>query len=118
MRRSGTWRQPLSWTLHWRLGIFPPVVVAHRLRGLARLAFGVALFGQFLLVEGRGWAAVPTRVEELIRQGVALRRSGQDQAALPLFQKAHEIGHTPRTAAQLGLVEMALGYVLEAERDL
>ena len=34
-------------------------------------------------------AADPGKVEELIREGVALRRAGKDQAALPLFQKAH-----------------------------
>jgi len=71
-----------------------------------------------VLWEGAAHAAEPAKAEELIRQGVTLRRSGKDQAALPLFQKANEIGHTPRTAAQLGLCELALGYMVEAERDL
>src|SRR5258708_11509956 len=63
-------------------------------------------------------AADPNQVEELIKEGIALRRAGSDGKALPLFQKAHELAHTPRTAAQLGLVEFALGYALEAERHL
>jgi hypothetical protein len=63
-------------------------------------------------------AAEPAEVENLIRQGVQLRRDGQDQRALPLFQKAYELARTPRTAAQLGLVEMALGYMLDADRHL
>jgi len=71
-----------------------------------------------VLWEGAARAAEPAKVEDLIRQGVALRRSGKDQAALPLFQRAHELGHTPRTAAQLGLCELALGYMVDAERDL
>jgi hypothetical protein len=63
-------------------------------------------------------AAEPAEVENLIRRGVELRRDGQDQRALPLFQKAYELARTPRTAAQLGLVEMALGYMLDADRHL
>ncbi|HEX3695463.1 MAG TPA: hypothetical protein VH374_08730 [Polyangia bacterium] len=56
--------------------------------------------------------------EALIREGVALRRAGSDVRALPLFQKAQEIAHTPRTAAQLGLVEFALGYSMDSEQHL
>ena len=63
-------------------------------------------------------AADPGEVEALIRKGVQLRRAGENHRALPLLQKAHELAHTARTAAQLGLVEMALGYPLDAERHL
>jgi hypothetical protein len=63
-------------------------------------------------------AAEPGDVEELIRQGVELRLAKKDQLSLPLFQKAYHLAPTPRTAAQLGLVEMALGYRIEAERHL
>jgi hypothetical protein len=63
-------------------------------------------------------AADPADAEALIREGVTLRRAGNDVRALPLFQRAYEIAHTPRTAAQLGLVEFALGYSLDAERHL
>ena len=57
-------------------------------------------------------------VEELIQQALNLRRQQKDPLAYPLLQKAHELGSTPRTAAQLGLVEINLGYWLDAERHL
>jgi hypothetical protein len=47
-----------------------------------------------------------------------LRHKGQDHAALLFFQKAYDLEPSPRTAAQLGLVELALGYALAAERHL
>lgn len=47
-----------------------------------------------------------------------LRRQGKDERALPFFQKAYAIEHTPRTAGQLGLSEMAVGYWLSAENHL
>jgi PEGA domain len=69
---------------------------------------------------GMSWAraADPGEVEELLRQGIALRRVGNDNQALPFFTKAYAMSPIPRTAAQLGLVEMALGYQLDAERHL
>jgi hypothetical protein len=78
-----------------------------------------ALVGALMLIGTLpAQAADPTEVEDLIREGIALRRSGNDSRALPLFQKAHALAHTPRTAAQLGLVEFALGYAIEAENHL
>ena len=56
--------------------------------------------------------------ESLIRQGVEMRGRGKDERALPLFEKAYKTSRTPRTAGQLGLVELALGYFVEAERYL
>jgi hypothetical protein len=63
-------------------------------------------------------AADPAQVEELIRQGVELRRASKDHAAVPLFQRAYDLERSARTAAQLGLVEASLGYWLAAERHL
>jgi hypothetical protein len=63
-------------------------------------------------------AADPAEVEELIRQGVEARRAGKDHAAVPLFRKAYDLERSARTAAQLGLVEAALGYWLAAEQHL
>jgi hypothetical protein len=73
-----------------------------------------------LAVSGVGLGRVrPCQAEEdpesLIRQGVALRKHGEDAKALGYFQRAYEIAHTPRTAAQLGLVLLALGRYLDAE---
>ena len=59
-----------------------------------------------------------SQAETLIRQATDLRKAGKDARAYPLFQKAYETETTPRTAAQLGLVEMQLGYWLLAERHL
>jgi PEGA domain-containing protein len=56
--------------------------------------------------------------EALIREGVELRAKGKDERALPLFEKAYQTSRTPRTAGQLGLVELAVGYFVEAERYL
>jgi hypothetical protein len=59
-----------------------------------------------------------SRAEALIRKGVAARRRGNDSEALPFFRQAYEVSRSPRTAAQLGLVELALGYFVEAEAHL
>jgi hypothetical protein len=67
---------------------------------------------------GRAHAEGSADVEALIREGVALRQSGKDERALPLFQKAYELDHSPRTEGQLGLAEMAVNYLLDAEKHL
>jgi hypothetical protein len=87
-------------------------------------AFSVPLLACLIAaVLGLAWhsvarAAEPADVEDLIRQGVELRQKGRDQAAVPLFQRAYELDRSPRTAAQLGLVEANLGYWLASERHL
>jgi hypothetical protein len=53
-------------------------------------------------------AAAAEDPEQLIREGVQLRRSGDDRTAQGYFQRAYDIAKTPRSAAQLGLVELAL----------
>src|SRR3954470_2205950 len=58
------------------------------------------------------------QAEALIRDGVQLRAQDKAARALPLFEKAYQISRTPRTAAQLGLCELELGYYIEAERYL
>jgi len=56
--------------------------------------------------------------EAAIRQGMELRKQGEDARALPYLEKAYQLSRTPRTAAQLGLVQMGLGYWVDAERHL
>jgi len=56
--------------------------------------------------------------EELIREGVKLRRRGDNTRAEGYFLRAYQLAATPRTAAQLGLAELALGEFLEAETHL
>jgi hypothetical protein len=49
---------------------------------------------------------------------VKLRREGNDVRAEGYFSRAYELAKTPRTAAQLGLVELAIGEFAEAEARL
>jgi tetratricopeptide (TPR) repeat protein len=58
------------------------------------------------------------KAEALIREATSLRRAGMDARAYPLLVQAYEAQVSPRTAIQLGLVEMALGYWLDAEKHL
>ena len=118
--RGGAW----SITMHAPLGAvthfvnlthvrFAHVIAALRHKIAASLALGV------LLSTGAAAAQTSTaEVERLIKRGGDLRRQGKDQEALPLFEKAYETAHTPRTAAQLGLCEIQLGYWLAADEHL
>jgi hypothetical protein len=56
--------------------------------------------------------------EQLIARAVELRRHGDDQGALPLLRAAYSRGQSPRAAAQLGFVEQALGFWVDAEDHL
>jgi hypothetical protein len=84
-------------------------------RAAVALAFAAAVLA----------AASPARAqssaddaEALIRQGTELRRHSQDARALPYFEGAYRLSRNPRTAAQLALVKMALGYCVDAEQLL
>ena len=83
-------------------------------RWIPRLVFATAL----------GLAAAPAMAqatedpEVLIRDGVALRKQGEDAKAHGYFQRAYEIARTPRTAAQLGLCDLAVGRWLDADVHL
>jgi hypothetical protein len=81
--------------------------------------FAAGLAGLLLLIPAIAVAAgESTEAEALIRQGVELRQQKKDERALPLFEKAYQLSRTPRTAGQLGLVQMAVGYFVDAERHL
>jgi len=58
------------------------------------------------------------QAEALIREGVKLRAQNNAAKALTVFEKAYQISRSPRTAAQLGLCELELGYWVEADRYL
>ena len=76
-------------------------------------------------LSGRAFAAT---VDELIDQGVELRRQARGQSAdvqqekhsqaLKLFQRAHAQEPSPRTLAQMGLAEQSLRRWLDAEAHL
>lgn len=53
--------------------------------------------------------------DELVRQGLELRRAGRDAEALARFQEAYDVAKTPRNAAQVGLCLQALGRWSEAD---
>jgi hypothetical protein len=55
---------------------------------------------------GRATAA---DASDLIKEGIALRRQGDDAGGLEKFQQAYEAQRTPRTLAQIALAEQALG---------
>src|SRR5438309_7479013 len=82
------------------------------------LRWGVLVSVLVAVLSSAARAADIESVEALIRQGVELRHQGHDVRALPLFQKAYGMTRTPRTAGQLGLCEMAMGYWLDAENHL
>jgi len=63
-------------------------------------------------------AASSGAADKLIREGLELRRLGNDDAALGKFQNAFALEPTPKHTAQLGLCEQALGRWAEAERHL
>jgi PEGA domain len=76
------------------------------------------LLAMVSVLPARTASAESAEVEQLIREAVELRKQKRDADAFPLLQKAHAIGRTARTAAQLGLVEYNLGYWLDAEEHL
>ncbi len=63
-------------------------------------------------------ARQPDQADELIRQGVELRKSGNDDKALEAFRTSFQLQPTPRAQAQMALAEQALGLWVDAERDL
>jgi hypothetical protein len=80
-------------------------------------AIGALLFFIVTLARSAVSPAAPKADEEAeshIKSGVNLRRAGNDEAALPEFKRAYELSHSPRSAAQLGLCEQALGLWAEA----
>jgi hypothetical protein len=56
--------------------------------------------------------------EALIRQGNEMRRRGDNALAYGGIKRAYDLSHTPRAAAQLGLIELSIGKVLDSEHHL
>jgi len=56
-----------------------------------------------------GPVAIAQDADALIRQGVQLRTDGRDEEALEHFRRAHALTPTPRSLAQIGFAEQALG---------
>jgi hypothetical protein len=79
------------------------------------LCHGIVL--TIAIVAGRDLAEAADP-EGLIREGIELRRRGEDAEALRLFQQAFETHKSPKACAQIGLAEQALGKWGAAERHL
>lgn len=56
--------------------------------------------------------------EALMSRGLELRRERKPQEAFEMFQRAHALAPSPRTFAQLGLVEVTLEHWVDAETHL
>jgi tetratricopeptide (TPR) repeat protein len=56
--------------------------------------------------------------EQLLQDGIALRRAGKDAEALELFRRAQQTSPSPRVLAQISLAEQALARWAEAEEHL
>src|SRR5690242_8054123 len=67
----------------------------------------IAIVSLGISITGVGaWAG---EVDDLIKNGLELRRKGRDAEAYTLFQRAHELDSGARVLAQLGFAEQALG---------
>lgn len=71
-----------------------------------------------MILAGGSVALADGSANDLIRQGLELRKAGDDRRALPLFQRAYAMDRTPRAAAQLGWAEQAIGRWEDAERHV
>ena len=87
----------------------------HRLKAHLLLAVA-AVVG--VAPSARGAQDGTAEADKLIRHGVELRRTHDDDSAQREFQKAYDLVHTPRAAGQLGLAEQALGRWEDAERHV
>lgn len=63
-------------------------------------------------------ASAKAQAESLVQSGIQLRKQGNDEQALGLFKRALALDPTPKTRAQVGLAELALGYWADAEQSL
>ena len=82
---------------------------------MKRIATLVSAFLQLGIASG---AMGQVSGEALTKEGNELRRDGRDAEALAVLERALAIDPSPRTRAQVGLAEQALGLWVEAERDL
>jgi hypothetical protein len=83
---------------------------------LRRLFIAAALaVGATLVLSAAAHAA---DAEDLIREGIEMRRQGRDQDALEKFRKANALTPTPRAQAQMGMAEQALGLWVDAREHM
>src|SRR5579872_6158721 len=78
----------------------------------------VAAFLMLVLAAAPAAAGPKDDADAAISRGVALRRQGNDTAALAEFQRARSLSPSPRAVAQVGLALQALGRWAEAEAEI
>jgi hypothetical protein len=93
------------------------VMMRHGERSWARISLIFAVCAACAIGRVRV-ALADEEPEVLIRQGVEMRKRGDDVKAHGYFQRAYDIAHTPRSAAQLGLADLAVDDNLAAELHL
>jgi hypothetical protein len=81
-------------------------------------ALACAIFFLQGAVGVRSAHADPATSDALTQEGLELRHAGRDAEALAVFSRALALDSSPRTLAQVALAEEALGFWVEAERDL
>jgi tetratricopeptide (TPR) repeat protein len=84
-----------------------------KLRSAFRLT--ICILAAWISLQAEVLAAGDSKAEQLITEGLDLRRAGQDSDALSKFAEAHRIAPTPRAAAQWGLCLQAVGRWSEAD---
>ena len=89
-----------------------------RERGRAGARVFIALAALLACLAATVGSARAGEADDLVKQGLELRRKGRDAQALELFKRAHELSPGARTAAQLGFAEQALGMWTDAEAHL
>lgn len=81
-------------------------------------ALWLAMLAGLAVLAAMSPVAAATDADALVKEGVALRRAGDDLAALKKFEQANGIEQSPRTLSQMGLAEQALGRWGAADRHL
>jgi hypothetical protein len=84
-----------------------------------KLAILGLVFTCSLLLAPPVWADESQRdVDVLIEEGLRLRRERRDHEALDFFRRAYDLAPAPRTRAQIGLAQQALGNWVDAEKEV
>jgi hypothetical protein len=83
------------------------------------MRWGACLSAVVILAVAAGaHAQPPPDPDALDQHGIALRRQRRDAEALEEFRRSYALRPTPRTLAQIGFAEQALGRWVEAAEDL
>ena len=93
----------------------PPSLLSGAVTARTRAALVIAA-AAFVSLALPASASADESPESLIAQGVQLRHKGQDAQAYGYFKRAYDLARTPRSAAQLALVEQAIADYWHAEK--